>query len=129
MTRKLTFKMLLECLCQETFIRFFKMTCHHEILNTLFCFFSSTIYIENIISFFLSAILLFNVSSLCPYGKRRSRQSRKDSIVRHIFFREGVGVPPNNPVRVKQKHEKNEEEHSIIGGDICFQIYLINHPN
>ena len=62
-------------------------------------------------------------------GRKASRQSRKDSIARHIFFREGVGVPPNNPVRVKQKHEKNEGEHSIIGGDSFFQIYLINHPN
>ena len=129
MSRKLTFKMLLECLCQEIFIRFFKMTCHHEILKTSFCFFYCTIYIENNIGFFLSNVLLFNVNSLCPYGKKRSRRSRKDSIARHIFFREGVGVPPNNPVRVKQKHEKNEGEHSIIGGDICFQIYLINHPN
>ena len=94
-------------------------------------------FVFSIVQFTLKIILVFFWATfyflMCVHcahmGRKASRQSRKDSIARHIFFREGVGVPPNNPVRVKQKHEKNEEEHSIIGGDSFFQIYLINHPN
>ena len=110
------------------FYQIFQNDLSPQNIEDVILLFYYTIYILEEIVFFLRTILQNTIGPLCSYGKR-IRRSRKDSIEKHIFFREGVGVPPNNPVRVKQKHEKNEEEHSIIGGDSFFQIYLINHPN